>query len=392
MGSNRDRAYRASVDSSPSLHRAVSRLSHGPSAAGSRGSIASSSTEHGKRLYEAAGVLASRLESIGSTDFVRNVNSATRSTENTNASLRTALQVVVQLEEMCDTESRQALQHLAEIIKDANKASESSIRDLTVLMLDTSKILKEGLPTRSSDSVMIDRSIRRSEESARPSTSYDLYPSSSKMRQRETLPADFGDRRKAALRSSQQPETRPIVDSPTRYESTGLTRAVSLSHRKPDSPRNTLKKKASTTSTHTVKAGGSFLPGKTSTTTAISTVNVGNGLPDDFDLPTPSPKAESSFRSQQSSHRFAGDEGSSSSTNRRTSTSSRSSTWRSDDYDVVAKLAALEKNRERGNETVKLNQSENQVEPASPVSASPFKRRNTISRLRGMFSREETTS
>ncbi|WVW82371.1 hypothetical protein I302_104378 [Kwoniella bestiolae CBS 10118] len=143
--------------------------------------LANSSTEHGRLLFEAFKVLESKLgQEILAThpEILRTFHSATKTSENINTVLRNALhlasQIAVDAELDDPAKVREEYSNLAFMLRDAGKASEQNVRDMTRILLDLPKLVRiqdSGSGVTSSTSASLGR-IRRS-ESASLNYSYD---------------------------------------------------------------------------------------------------------------------------------------------------------------------------------------------------------------------------
>ncbi|KAK6905774.1 hypothetical protein I203_106605 [Kwoniella mangroviensis CBS 8507] len=137
--------------------------------------LANSSTEHGRLLFEAFRVLESKLgQEILSThpEMLRTFHSATRTSENINAVLRNALQLASQIAVDAELDDpakvREEYSNLAFMLRDAGKASEQNVRDMTRVLLDLPKLVRiqeNGSGMTSSTSASVER-IRRSGSAA----------------------------------------------------------------------------------------------------------------------------------------------------------------------------------------------------------------------------------
>ncbi|WVR05943.1 hypothetical protein IAU60_002969 [Kwoniella sp. DSM 27419] len=184
-------SYRRSVGPSSPLSPTYSR---GPSRARARGSVTeprsmrsstslgsrpngsldspTSTTEHGRLLYEAVRILEAKLnqDSLIAHDLLRTFQSAAKTSEKANASVRQALQLVSQIAvdaELDDTAvSRESYNKLALLLRDAARASEQNVRDTTRIMLDLPKMLRAQTGTGSGMTASTSASsgyLRRSE-------------------------------------------------------------------------------------------------------------------------------------------------------------------------------------------------------------------------------------
>jgi len=246
-------------------------------------------------------------------DIVRAIATTARSAENSNAVTRSAIQLASQLSvdaELDDDPEKllRDLKTLLATLRDAGRASDQNVRDLTRLMLDVPKLLRDSpgmtmsrVPTSATTGSLrlhpngtnaaeyssrryptspYESPIRRSEDLPRSSTSSGALLSPERRRQRESLPANFGSdgngegrggrgflsRMRDLGRSREGLDT--IEDSPPKAFTVTTPQVVVSPGRLP------LRKKASTTSTHTVR-GNSFLPSASKATAAVSTVTAG---------------------------------------------------------------------------------------------------------------------
>ncbi|OCF41803.1 hypothetical protein I317_04409 [Kwoniella heveanensis CBS 569] len=111
--------------------------------------LGSSTTEHGRLLFEAFRVLESKVgQDILSSqpEMLRSLYSATRTSENINTILRNALhlasQIAVDAELDDPVRVREEYSNLALLLREAGKSSESNVRDMTRILLDLPKIVR----------------------------------------------------------------------------------------------------------------------------------------------------------------------------------------------------------------------------------------------------------
>ena len=265
------------------------------------------STEHGRLLFEAARALELKLAPevlANMPELARTFIATARSAENINSILRTAMELVTQME--VDMDANHLVHSMSGLMRDAGRASDQSVRDLTRIMLDIPKLLREGsrsngvngttrLDHRASlntprkwNSPNYDTPVRRSEELVRPSSSLGDFASSplgNRHRPRDSLPANFGADRVSFLSRvknlAPSPRTRLTEESLGTIEAsppTPMTDKVPALE-SVTSPGRRLRKKLSSTSTNTLR-GNTFLPSaKVRTTTAISAVTAGDISP-----------------------------------------------------------------------------------------------------------------
>jgi hypothetical protein len=299
--------------------------------------IASASTEHGRLLFEAFRALELKLpaEVVSSLpELMRSFHSSTREAEALNTSLRTALQLATDISvkaELSESTQHHDLDRLTMTLRDAARTSDQSIRDLTRIMLDLPRLVREKnrIPASSStgslrawqtESIVgaTHDAVNRSPEVARrwvPSTndgptygspladrparhSLDvLRPASSLAdirRDRSGPTPSFLSKVRGLTPRKHEDLLQTIEASPpsvptSRVPSNAIPDPpLSPSRRKyapsppPISPvrptRNVLRKKPSTASTNTVK-GSPFLPTspRVRTTTAVSAITAGDG-------------------------------------------------------------------------------------------------------------------
>ncbi len=306
---------------SPSLHRAGSRMSHvmypstEPRPVRSSTSLGkpnlapldvnSASTEHCRLLIEAFQLLEAKFPGDMS-GIANGFESTTRTSESINTVLRTAIQLATQIAvdiEVTPEKVRDELAKLTLILRDASRASDQNVRDLTRIMLDLTKALRDGNNSRTSNDIprrwrpsspsANDSPVRRHQDLLRPATSMGDYYSPSKRFLRDPIPPSMTtDRDRSPTNISsfvstvrglggstpRKEDLPPIEASPPAVFST--KQAEIPAPRNHESPRNVLRKKASATSTHTVR-GSLILPSasKLRTTTAISAITAGDMSP-----------------------------------------------------------------------------------------------------------------
>ena len=319
--------------------------------------VHSASSEHGRLLYEAARALEVKIPSELShsvPDIGRTFGSAARSAESNNAAIRAALHMASQL--CVDAEIGSDLDRILRelgallgLLREANRKSDHNVRDLTRVLLDVPKMLREASrkadhPQGSSISTAgsvrnfstggyanggyhtagngiydreRDRSngspysspVRRSADLPRPSTAASDIYSPERRRTRESLPANFvsGDSRGSGLMSRMRNLGRSrdnlatIQDSPPK----AFIEPAQIDRPPPSPARRMLRKKASSTSTHTVRAGSNFMPSSTRVpTTAISAVTADPGSPMTGEFDTRSIRSVRSRRDSQDFEAF----------------------------------------------------------------------------------------
>ncbi|WWD17814.1 hypothetical protein CI109_102257 [Kwoniella shandongensis] len=363
----------------------------------------SASSEHGRLLFEAFRALDSRLGQdvlLTQPELIRTFHSATRTSETINTSVRSAVELASQIAiyaEMSDDPSKMQEEYsrLAFLLRDAARASDQNVRDMTRIMLDLPKLFNKqasgsGSGMTASPSVGSSSRLRRSESNVgqhteaarrwqptspdatksplqgrwsmdsprrrfdvlRPSTSVgeSYSPLSSRDQRRgpgsSTVSSLMSKVRAMTPRKqhtlSPKPDLSTIEQSPPQpqYNNDNSASQISLPApapvsapaprsnssmsrgSSPEKParRNVLKKKASTTSTHTIRGSSNFLPStsRPKATTAISQVTAGdlnhpnsngrgNGSPDramsvrstrTFEDEPPSPMSRFSFNAQ----------------------------------------------------------------------------------------------
>ncbi|KAI9635238.1 uncharacterized protein MKK02DRAFT_43918 [Dioszegia hungarica] len=344
------RTFEESQAESPSSssRRATSRLSHGPPVTELRHKRSSTSvngragaspldayatkTEHGRLLLEAFRALELKLPPDlldAVPDLVKALQSTISAQETINTSVRDSLatanrtNVAIDLDNPNIDELRRDFDILLPLLREAGRASDQSIRELTRVILDLPKLLREGTklgsttPNTSRSAQHSSPTVRRSESilsrssldstrspddyssrrwqntsggspvsglsGARERRSLDVIRSSSSM-------ASFVSRFRRSPGKGETMPLPPIDQSPPReYEPSPLDRGyseerdLSSPHRRrereeqfhpnlspgpaaappPKSPerfRNMLRKKASSTSTHTVRGSSGFSP------------------------------------------------------------------------------------------------------------------------------------
>lgn len=317
---------RRHFDESPVPNRSFSRASMaGPSSEprqtrsytslGGRSSasldVQSASSEHGRLLYEAARSLEVKIPQemrAAFPDILRELGASARSAESNNAGSRAVLQHLTQV--MIDSEIEmdparltRELQKLVTLVRESARTSDQNVRDLTRLFLDLPKLLRgdsryplamtpsgpgsmverldrEPRASRSSPFSPYESPLRRGEDLPRPATTLEGVYSPKKGRGRESLPPNFAmnESRSFVSRLRDFGQSRDnlgtIEDSPP----------APTSHWNSETPlsplRRELKKKASSTSTHTVRAGNNFMPSASKAPlTAVSTVTAGEASP-----------------------------------------------------------------------------------------------------------------
>ena len=167
--------------------------------------IHTASTDHGRLLFEACRALDLKIpsDSPALAELLRTFTTASKSAERINAAVRTAVDLGDRV--MHDRDLGQ-LDDLMALLREAGRASDQNIRDLTRIMLDLPRILREPRPHRESFTETTPRQsvdydspryrprqpspIRRSEDIPRPTTSASFYTPPSR-RPRESLPPSF---------------------------------------------------------------------------------------------------------------------------------------------------------------------------------------------------------
>jgi hypothetical protein len=300
--------------------------------------VHSASTEHGRLLFEACRAVELKIPHdllAANPELIHTLSSTSRSSESVNATLRHAIGLASRIgvdAELDPARLQDDIQHLTLVLREAARTSDQAIRDLTRVMLDLPKTVRGAshrVPTVSSPtashytgtdhlkrqtaspdiprrwqatSPVTQLSDRRSmDQPTRSTTSMvdnqqcgDL--TQNRVRTRESLPPNFGIPGRNASLSSFVGRVRNLGASSIRRD--GLDTNTNLNtiqasppsyppDSEPISPlrsnlpaspdrRQMLRKKASVTSTHTVKANGSFLPPQiVRTTTAVSAITAG---------------------------------------------------------------------------------------------------------------------
>jgi hypothetical protein len=277
-------------------------------------------------------------------------HSSTRTAEHVNASLRDALQLINDASVRLDLDdiekARQELVKLDVCIRDASRASNQNVREFTRVMLDLPKLLRQAdkaglgrLQPRTSSPGQYDSPVRASHDMMRPSTSLGeissptyrysldsrrpvlqprlqpldrdrsstvsnlvakmkgLTPKRSPLPQHSDLqtieqspPHQLTDRippnpLPLPLASSQS-RTSLHSSSPTKSSRSSIIAPRPLPPPRSPDRKNVLRKKASSTSTHTVRGSSAFMPtsSKVQTTTALSVVNHLDHLDSESDL------------------------------------------------------------------------------------------------------------
>jgi hypothetical protein len=275
-------------------------------------------------------------------------HSSTRTAEHVNSSLRDALQLINDASVGLDLDNiektRQELVKLDVCIRDASRASDQNVREFTRIMLDLPKLLRQAdkaglgrLQPRTSSPGQYDSPVRASHDMMRPSTSLGeissptyrysldsrrpvlqprlqpidrdrssavsnlvakmkgLTPKRSPLPQHSDLqtidqspPHQLTDRippNPLPLASSQS-RTSLQSSSPTKSSRSSIIAPRPLPPPRSPDRKNVLRKKASSTSTHTVRGSSAFMPtsSKVQTTTALSVVNHLDHLDSESDL------------------------------------------------------------------------------------------------------------
>ncbi|WRT64206.1 uncharacterized protein IL334_001135 [Kwoniella shivajii] len=192
--------------------------------------LGSSSTEHGRLLFEAFRVLDSRVgqDILGTQpELMRTFHSATRTSETINSSVRNALQLASQIAIDAELDDPVKVRHeysnLAFLLRDAGRASEQNIRDMTRILLDLPKILRiqastSGMTSSTSggNGHSVDNGrLRRSESASLSSSRNGIMSEERARRWQPTSPVNQLDRSPLQGRYS--------MDSPRR--SNGLLRS-----------------------------------------------------------------------------------------------------------------------------------------------------------------------
>ena len=320
-----ERRYRQVIGvDSPLTNRFNSRSSHGgfPSteqqtmrvsaSLGGRSAtsldVDGASAEHGRLLFEACRSLETKAPDEMSEE-VSSFLSTTRTSESVNTQLRSAVQLATQISGNIEMDAegvaegvRQQLIKLTLLLREASRTSDQNVRDLTRVMLDLPKMLREGNTGRMGTDIprrwrpfspsTSESPLRRQEECIRPSTSMGEYYSPLKRKSRNSIPADMimaRDRAESntspfvsrirALAVTPQKDELPSIEAspPTVFRVTADDPPIPQP-KSPEQPRHMLRKKASATSINTVR-GSSFLPSasKVRTTTAVSAGELDSG-------------------------------------------------------------------------------------------------------------------
>jgi hypothetical protein len=281
-------------------------------------------------------------------ELTKTFHSSTRTAEHVNSSLRVSLQLINDASVRLDLDdiekTRQELVKLDVCIRDANRASDQNVREFTRIMLDLPKLLRQAdkaglgrLQPRTSSPGQYDSPVRASHDMMRPSTSLGeissptyrysldsrrpvlqprlqpldrdrssavsnlvakmkgLTPKRSPLPQHSDLqtieqspPHQLFDRippNPLPLTSSQS-RTSLQSSSPTKSSRSSIIAPRPLPPPRSPDRKNVLRKKASSTSTHTVRGSSAFMPtsSKVQTTTALSVVNHLDHLDSESDL------------------------------------------------------------------------------------------------------------
>ena len=281
-------------------------------------------------------------------ELIKTFHSYTRTAEHVNSSLRDALQLVNDASVRLDLDdiekARQELVKLEANIRDSSRASDQNVREATRIMLDLPKLLRQAdkavfsrqLP-RTSSPGQYDSPIRNSHDMMRPSTSlgeinsptyrysldsrrpviqprlqpFDrdrssavsnlvakmkgLTPKRSPLPQHSELqtieqspPHQLTDRipSNPVLMASSQSRTSLHSSSPTKSSRSSIITPRPLPPPRSPDRKNVLRKKASSTSTHTVRGASAFMPtsSKVQTTTALSVVSHLDHLDSESDM------------------------------------------------------------------------------------------------------------
>ena len=301
--------------------------------------INKTSTQHGRILFEACLALESKLPTetrVLLPELVKSLGKTSRSSEEINGAIRAAAESASRLSVNVELEAdparmREEMDGLFLLLRETARVSDQNVRDLTRIMLDLPKLIKGPAPPSSSTSTTFTRPyeanhetrssvdlidsprrlqprsspryaletpVRRSEELFRPVTSTGAYftPPSTSRRPRDSLPANFvphANGESKGLSGLVSKIRNNNIITPRKYQT--LTDDLATIEASPPVPpldrdripelpisparRNILRKKPSTTSTHTVRGSGSFLPpSKVVSTTAISAINAGEEL------------------------------------------------------------------------------------------------------------------
>ncbi|ORX35991.1 hypothetical protein BD324DRAFT_629791 [Kockovaella imperatae] len=265
--------------------------------------IHTASTDHGRLLFEACRALDLKIPADNHpalADLLKSFASASKSAEHVNSGIRTAVDVGDRL--LVDADSER-LHEMLLVLREAGRASDSHIRDLTRIMLDLPRILRE--PHMSDSALPSPRQtthlgsfrhqrpvpespVRRNGDLPRASTSASFYTPPPSRRPRESLPPTFVSspmthrggsalvpRSKSSL-GSPRPELNDIEASPPLP-----LNAVKVATPLSPARRDILRKRTSGTSAHTVRAGNTFFPpdNRGKATTAVSAVTAGHRSP-----------------------------------------------------------------------------------------------------------------
>jgi hypothetical protein len=324
----------------------------------------SATTGHGRLLFEAFQSLATKLQSEMS-GTVTSFYSATRTSESVNTSVHAALQLAAQISIEIEVDPalvRDQLARLIALLRETSRASDQNVRDQTGIMLDLPKALpavngsrmNNDIPRRwrPSSPSTYEYPIGRSAEMVRPATSIGDccspskrfsrdVPEASMTASRDRLPSNMSPYISAVHGLASTPrrdELPPIEASPPVTFSSTQSHDHVPAPASPEQPRKVLRKKASTTSTNTVR-GSTFLPSasKVRTTTAISVITAGDN----------SPSKARSISSQRSSLWDEHGQGEPSSPTSRFSFHTAESRDH-DESDAVSLLAQAAKNRDVG--------------------------------------------
>jgi len=275
-------------------------------------------------------------------------HSSARASEHVNSSLQDALQLINDASVGLDLDdiekARQELVKLDVCMRDASRASDQNIREFTRIMLDLPKLLRQAdksglgrLQPRTSSPGQYDSPVRASHDMMRPSTSlgeissptyrYSL-DSRRPVLQPRLQPLDR-DRSSAVsnlvakmkgltpkrsplpqhsdLQTIEQSPPHQLIDrsppnplpltssqsgaslhssSPTKSSRSSIIAPRPLPPPRSPDRKNVLRKKPSSTSTHTVRGSSAFMPtsSKVQTTTALSVVNHLDHLDSESDL------------------------------------------------------------------------------------------------------------
>ncbi|WVQ82553.1 hypothetical protein IAT38_004682 [Cryptococcus sp. DSM 104549] len=113
------------------------------------------STEHGRLLFEAFRGLESKLgqEGLPSPELMGAFGSAARTSETVNSTLGAAFELAnqISLEAVVEDDSakvREGYTALVMLLREAGKASDQNMRDMTRVMLDLPKVLRQGRATQ----------------------------------------------------------------------------------------------------------------------------------------------------------------------------------------------------------------------------------------------------